>query len=377
MAFYGADVTALRALGKSFDEASGELDDLRTRISQRLGSVDWKGPDAEHFRDLWSSQCASALTTTRDALREAGTALVRNADHQEVTSEDNGPGGTSWGGGTPGGGSTSGPGGGPVIGPAGPLAPGSPWGLHGGTGGAAGEKVDNSGVFDPHRNYQSTYQLSTLDGEQVDGPLHDDKRPVDAKAHLASANASGVLGVQGEMDGSFGESSGFHGDGSLAGWAGARADAGAGGYVGADGLAVEGQAGVAVGAGGKADGSLGYGILEANGSAEAFAGARAGVDAAASVGPDGLGVAVGAEAFAGAEAKVEASVGIEGAQVGAEATGYAGIGVRANVDVKAGWEHTEIDIDLGVALGLGGGVGLKVDLEPKKLVEGLTDLLPW
>ena len=374
MTFYGADVTALRTLGKSFDEASGDLDALQTKISQRLGVVDWKGPDAEQFRDLWSSRCAAVLTTTRDALREAGTALVRNADDQEATSEDVGSGGTAWGGGTPGAG---GSGGGPVIGPAGPTVPGSPWWLHGSTGGAAGEKVDNSGVFDPHRTYQPTYELSTLDGERVDGPLLDDRRPVDAKAHLASANVSGVLGVQGEMDGSFGESSGFHGDGSLAGWAGARADAGAGGYVGADGLAVEGQAGVAVGAGGKAEGALGYGIFAGNAGAEAFAGARAGVDAAASVGPDGLGVAVGAEAFAGAEAKVEASGGIEGAQVGAEATGYAGIGVRANVDVRAGWEHTEIDIDLGVALGLGGGVGLKVDLEPKKLVEGLTDLLPW
>jgi hypothetical protein len=358
----GADVAALRQLGADLRRAADRLDELRADIASSVGSSPWHGPDADDFRGAWSSRSA-LVTSARDALRAAATTLDRNADDQQATSDD--LTGTVFQGapgvpGAPGNG-----GGGPVIGPAGPLATsGSPWDVT--TSNGVFEKADG-GPTDPGRNLPED---APEDGKAPVGSLTNPE----VSAALGGAHVDAFGGLKAATSGSFGSESGGHGSGEASASVGVEGQAGADASIGNDGLVVGAYAAGAVGASAAAKGDIGYGMLQAQGEANAFAGARAQAGTSATFGPDGASAQVGVDAFAGAEASASGSAGLEGAQVGATATAWAGVGFSANASVDVGWDKTEASFDFGAALGVGGDLKFTVDIEPKKLADGITHL---
>ncbi|GAA4831804.1 hypothetical protein GCM10023221_04580 [Luteimicrobium xylanilyticum] len=414
MGFVGADVEELAQLGERFTEASKRLESLRTTVASSVRSSGWSGPDADDFRHSWSAHEAK-IVAARDLLALAAKTLQANADDQRQTSATL-TGGTSGAGGSGGTGSSGGGGGGGGGGGYGDDPGGTPGVADTLSGSASGsvplwpvgraygdvdygvdQKVDGAtspyddGRYlmhdDDHGIVRESLPGQHTDGATVQGqasvevrdadaPEGEDKgsSPLDDAVKLGGVHAGGVLGAQGETSGGFGTEDGAHGEGSLAGWAGAKGDVGAGATAGAAGLAATAYASAAVGAGGSASGSVGYGILEAKGEATAFAGARAEAGAGASVGPNGVSANVGVDAFAGAEASVSGSAGVEGAQVGATATGYAGIGFSANASLDIGTDGIKGTVDFGAALGLGGKISLDVDIEPAKLVDDIGSM---
>jgi hypothetical protein len=63
--------------------------------------------------------------------------------------------------------------------------------------------------------------------------------------------------------------------------------------------------------------------------------------------------------------------------VGGEATAYAGVGFTASASVDVGLDEVKAKVDVGAALGIGGKLEFNVDIEPKKVVDGITHLFHW
>jgi uncharacterized protein YukE len=86
MALLGADVEALRNLGTRLSAGSNEIQNQKNQLNNMLDGVDWRGPDAEAFRDDWRSNHLPALDRIAQALEEAGRQAGRNAQQQEEAS---------------------------------------------------------------------------------------------------------------------------------------------------------------------------------------------------------------------------------------------------------------------------------------------------
>lgn len=86
MVMYGADVAHLRALAQQLAKAADELDTHRGQLGQTIEQVQWRGPDGDHFRQTWQSQSSPRVAEAARAIRDAATAVGKNADQQEQAS---------------------------------------------------------------------------------------------------------------------------------------------------------------------------------------------------------------------------------------------------------------------------------------------------
>jgi hypothetical protein len=115
MAVYGADVEQLRALAKIFTDAGQRLTTATSTVTAQVQSSPWRGPDAEQFRSNWAGRYSAQLAVAARLLDQNATALIKNADDQELASTDDGSGSGSGSNGSGSNGSGSGPS------PSGPL----------------------------------------------------------------------------------------------------------------------------------------------------------------------------------------------------------------------------------------------------------------
>ena len=86
MAIWGADVTQLKTLGTKLQAGSQEIANQKSLLTKVLAGTDWKGPDAEKFRNEWNGEHVAALTRVSQALQQAGQQASRNAADQESAS---------------------------------------------------------------------------------------------------------------------------------------------------------------------------------------------------------------------------------------------------------------------------------------------------
>ncbi|RAM38142.1 WXG100 family type VII secretion target [Arthrobacter globiformis] len=87
MALLGADVEALRNLGTRLTAGSNDIQNQKNQLNNQLDGVDWRGPDADRFRDEWRSNHLPALERVARALEEAGQQANRNAQQQTEASQ--------------------------------------------------------------------------------------------------------------------------------------------------------------------------------------------------------------------------------------------------------------------------------------------------
>ena len=86
MAIWGADIAQLKALGSKLQAGSSEIEKAKSKLTKALDSTDWKGPDAEKFRNEWSGSHVTNLTKVAQALEQAGKQATKNAAQQEEAS---------------------------------------------------------------------------------------------------------------------------------------------------------------------------------------------------------------------------------------------------------------------------------------------------
>ncbi|WP_407319010.1 hypothetical protein UQW22_01165 [Isoptericola halotolerans] len=385
---YGADIEALRLLADKIAEGGDTLDTVVLTVEGAIPGPDgWEGPDGDGFRAEWGDTHVVQLRSTADLLRDVASKVRENADDQQGTSDDytgtaggpGGPGGSAGGGGGGGGGGGAGDaagddGGNPLPTPGAdpthqpdpndPLdqsvhrdaAPGTLPAHHS----EAHGTFDDQGNFTPSQN-----------GQDAATPVERG----DVHHTFAEGETGGFAGYEQGVDGDFGSDDGVHGSGEAGVSAGAGYDASGSVTASENGVVAEGAVGVNAGAGASTSGEVGYGDhLGAQGSAEAFVGARAEATGGVSVGPHGLGVGAGFDAFAGAEASAEGSVTAAGVTAEAGVTGYAGVGVTANADVNVGLDSVAVDLELGAALGIGAGFDVSFDWSPADTVDAITDV---
>lgn len=98
--FLGMDVDAARAHAQKLDASAtsmtSALDTLESMIGSVLGTA-WRGPDAQWFQELWSSQVLGPGRDTADQLRALHTALLSQADAQDRASSTDPGNGASLG----------------------------------------------------------------------------------------------------------------------------------------------------------------------------------------------------------------------------------------------------------------------------------------
>ena len=86
MAVWGLDVQQVRTLSKQLNTQADSIQQTLNTLTSALQGTQWSGPDAEKFRNDWSSSHTSALRNVINALQEAGQLASRNADSQEQAS---------------------------------------------------------------------------------------------------------------------------------------------------------------------------------------------------------------------------------------------------------------------------------------------------
>jgi hypothetical protein len=186
-------------------------------------------------------------------------------------------------------------------------------------------------------------------------------------------DAAGTIGVSDSRSRDFtaGE---MRGSGSASYFVGAEGAAFRSATVGPEGLSAGVGASGSVGVVGSVEGNASLGVASVAGTAGVFGGARGSAGASTTVGPDGVSARVGVDAFAGVEATASGKVDVGGVTAGATAHAYAGIGGHANADVSVTAEKIDLSLDLGLAVGVGGGIKVDLSFSPMEAAKNIRGL---
>ncbi|MFF1252431.1 WXG100 family type VII secretion target [Pseudarthrobacter sp. NPDC058329] len=87
MAIWGADVEQLRQLGSKLNQGATEIESQRANLTSALNNTEWRGPDADKFKDQWNGEYTTRLNQVVEALKEAGNKAKQNADQQTQASQ--------------------------------------------------------------------------------------------------------------------------------------------------------------------------------------------------------------------------------------------------------------------------------------------------
>lgn len=86
MAMFGMDIAQVRSLAQLLGQKASDIESLRSQVTSKLNSTEWKGPDADRFRNDWNGTLSSQLQNVVQQLREAQKRATQNAAEQESTS---------------------------------------------------------------------------------------------------------------------------------------------------------------------------------------------------------------------------------------------------------------------------------------------------
>ncbi|MCJ1696299.1 WXG100 family type VII secretion target [Rathayibacter caricis] len=86
MAVWGLDVEQVRTLSSKLNQEASTIQQVLSTLTSQLGNTQWSGPDAEQFRNDWSSTHTAALNRVINALQDASQRASQNAAQQESAS---------------------------------------------------------------------------------------------------------------------------------------------------------------------------------------------------------------------------------------------------------------------------------------------------
>jgi hypothetical protein len=90
MTLLGMDTEAGLAAADEIDAGSRQVAELARRLDNALHGFDWVGPDADESRETWDRAARPTLDTTAAHLAALAVTLRREAQAQEVVSQDGG-----------------------------------------------------------------------------------------------------------------------------------------------------------------------------------------------------------------------------------------------------------------------------------------------
>jgi hypothetical protein len=315
---WGADADALDRVGAQLERAGVDLRTRGRRLQHGLDASPWQGRSADRFRHDFAQVHLRAIEEAARFLDQAKETLHLNAEQQRSASST-GAGASH-----------------PPIDRVNPLGP------------VLGNILDHSTA---HFAGKDDWGFSVDKGVSVHRAVIEGER--DGRHDFgAGIAATGVVG------GSI-----------LGGTAGASAGVG----IGNDGVDAHARANAEADlAEVHASGRLGTDELGLEAKGQAKIDARA--DAAGRIGATtgGLFAMAGVGAFAGAEASGKLGADVGGVKPNVTGTVSAGIGAHARADAEFGVDHVKATVDLGLVVGIGGGVKFDVDVEPKRVAHNVA-----
>ncbi len=82
----GMDIGQVRQLSKELQDDAQQIRTLTRKLTARLDSVPWVGPDYSRFKGDWHGQHVGQLNNVANALEEASRTANRNANEQQQAS---------------------------------------------------------------------------------------------------------------------------------------------------------------------------------------------------------------------------------------------------------------------------------------------------
>ena len=323
----GADADAVRRLAARCAEAATLIDTLARSLRSRIYAAGWDGPDAHAFQRDWNGRHVPALTSVAAGLRAAGEHLTGEAEAQTRASDAG----------------TARPTGAPPV------------------------PVSSTAMLDfLSRIGDPTLRASVARAWErgVDAPA--------LRASLAVAWEESLGELRAEAEGTTtagGVPVSYASSATLE----ARVRASAGVGLTSESLTAQASAGAVLAATLAARGRVGTDLVNVEGSASVSARASAEASARARVGPEGASVRAGGAIGARVEAGVEGEVEVSGIEAGGRATAYAGVDLHAYVEASFSADSIKAEVDVGAALGIGGGVSFDVEIDPGELVDEVGD----
>jgi hypothetical protein len=83
MAFLGMDVEQVQNLSRQLDQKATDITNMISTLNSTLQSTEWKGPDADQFRNDWNSTLSQKLRQVSESLKQASQSASRNAREQQ------------------------------------------------------------------------------------------------------------------------------------------------------------------------------------------------------------------------------------------------------------------------------------------------------
>ncbi len=326
----------------------------------------WVGADADDFRSTWSATHDPAVRRAGAELRAMAEVIRRNRDEQIVASDagtiSGGPGGFPGQPGWPGG-----PGGAGGAGGAGPTITVDPDGRVWTGAFDVGDRTDGRLIGE----YETGWALSAAAAgsasyQEVPGGFEFDawiEGRSGFQAQVGGTYTNNHLGHDLLAQGELGVFLGGRGEGSTAlAWTD-------------DGYLIDLEAEAFLGAEAYANGNVDYGALGAGGAAVAMVGATAGANYLNEFDGRNVRTDLGAEAFLGAKAGVEGDVTLFGddVSVGGGVGVSTGIGGGIDGGFAFGLDEVGVELDLGLALGLGFDASIDLSFDPVGVGSGLVD----
>ena len=89
---FGGDPPAMRALGNKLHDVASRLDKMSQLLGSELANVEWRGQDADRYRNRWVNEFVPALVRIRIDLGTAAGHIHGDATTQERASSAGGGG---------------------------------------------------------------------------------------------------------------------------------------------------------------------------------------------------------------------------------------------------------------------------------------------
>lgn len=82
MAIWGLDLNAISELTTKLDREADAINSTMTGLNASLNQVEWRGPDADRFRQTWQSTTMPQVRSAVSGIRNAAAETRANAEAQ-------------------------------------------------------------------------------------------------------------------------------------------------------------------------------------------------------------------------------------------------------------------------------------------------------
>ena len=319
----GMNVAEVRHLSQQLRQGADRLRAVVSTVDGRVTYSSWEGPQAQRFRqEFWPAR-RSQLLHAAEALQGLAQSASKNADEQERAS-----GGQVERGGRSSGSYSS-------------LLTSTLFGVGLSTSGATVSEALRRLISDPTVRLTVERSLERVVGWQISG------------------NGS-LGGIPAEYQVNAEASARLYGQSSL--------------QFDSRHLAIDAEAGAVISARLQADGHLGNDDVGVRGQVHGEVEVGAKFNGNVTVDENGAVASLGGDIGARAEVGAHVRGHLSGVEAGVEARGYVGFTAHADITSEISLDKVKTHVDMGAAIGIGGGLAFDVEVRPRELASDTFEL---